>query len=869
MRISTLVVEGPLAMAEARLRAAHRADSGLQILDVAHLAARLAGGFVRPASSDDVELAIKAALEADDYVELEAVRRLPGMVRAVAATLGKAWRSGVGLDDDAYGGPRVGDVASLQRRVRAALPPAALTPPDLVAAAMARMRFAPSLFGPIEFASGRGLDAVWRPLVEALASCVEVRWDGGGRASPASAREADVVVCSDHRSEVVDAMRWVRALLSSGAAAPGEVAIAAADPSAWDEHVLACVEETGLPVRFSHGVPALATADGQTCAALADVLSQGLSQGRVRRVLTRLRGGAAWPSGWPADPLRGVPRSAALTTLAHWSRALEAAATTREDGFDSRGLLPMLAVLAGGAASAVEVGPLLGDGARDLWNRALRRSPAEAVAFRLAELRTPDRGDAAANVSWGPASHLAAAPRRFVRLVGLSAGGWPRASASDPLLPEHLFGGRRIEAPSVTERDRADFDIVRRGASDAFVLSHAKRSAQGRVLAPSPLLPAAAPTRFVGRGAVPHACSEADRLLSRPGEAAVHPVVARAMACLRARRTAEVTDYDGRIRPDHPAILRAYAATQSATSLRLLLRDPQGFVWTHAMGWRSGVVAPIPIELDAAAFGELVHELLHLTVCGLEPEPGLAGAGMDERAAALEVARRRVFDDWPSRRETPPGALWRHSVDAAAGMALAALALDPPFQPGTRSWTELRFGQAEPSAAAATAPWDETAPVLVPGTTVRLRGSIDRLDLLASGDLVRLSDWKTGRASDAREVRLDGGRELQRVVYAIAAMSNLPAVRRAVSRLVHLAATPVRPSILGNVDDAIETLAGHLKAAEVLLRSGRCLPGVEEAAMSTNPLRLALPAMAEAYFDTKAAAFRRGFGRFARVWSET
>jgi hypothetical protein len=78
----------------------------------------------------------------------------------------------------------------------------------------------------------------------------------------------------------------VRNLISSGAARPGDIALAAAHPEAWDEHFLALAADTGIRIHFSHGVPALSTRDGQRCAALADLLLRGLSEARVRRLVT-------------------------------------------------------------------------------------------------------------------------------------------------------------------------------------------------------------------------------------------------------------------------------------------------------------------------------------------------------------------------------------------------------------------------------------------------------------------------------------------------------------------------------------------------------------------------------------------------------
>jgi hypothetical protein len=56
---------------------------------------------------------------------------------------------------------------------------------------------------------------------------------------------------------------------------PSEIAITTASPTAWDDTFLVLAREAGLPLHFSHGIPALATREGQTCVALADILLRG------------------------------------------------------------------------------------------------------------------------------------------------------------------------------------------------------------------------------------------------------------------------------------------------------------------------------------------------------------------------------------------------------------------------------------------------------------------------------------------------------------------------------------------------------------------------------------------------------------------
>jgi len=86
------------------------------------LAARLAGGFTRPARSEDLDPAIRSALEAGGFTDLESIRTLPGMTRSVAWTLTRLWNADFALADRAHESARLQDLAAIETRVRASLP---------------------------------------------------------------------------------------------------------------------------------------------------------------------------------------------------------------------------------------------------------------------------------------------------------------------------------------------------------------------------------------------------------------------------------------------------------------------------------------------------------------------------------------------------------------------------------------------------------------------------------------------------------------------------------------------------------------------------------------------------------------------------
>ncbi len=174
MRRRTIVVQGPLAFRMRRLAAADEGTVGLQLTTLPLLATRLAGGFLRPAQLEDLESAIQAALNAGGFTDIEPLRALPGMTRATARTLRKAWDADVDLD----GRPeaRFADLALLERRVRAGLPSDARLPRDLCERALRRVQHAPCVVGELELDRLLDVPVVWRPLVCALSELIPVRW---------------------------------------------------------------------------------------------------------------------------------------------------------------------------------------------------------------------------------------------------------------------------------------------------------------------------------------------------------------------------------------------------------------------------------------------------------------------------------------------------------------------------------------------------------------------------------------------------------------------------------------------------------------------------------------------------------------------
>ncbi|MDP9412540.1 MAG: PD-(D/E)XK nuclease family protein [Pseudomonadota bacterium] len=876
----TVIVEEKLAAREARLAAARLRAHGLQAMSAEQAAARLAGGLLRPIDQDSLRLAIQKVIPSLDLGDLQPIRDLPGTAAAAAATLRKAWLAGLDLVQDSGRLRRLAELAVLEREALDALPKGMLRPCNLVLLALDRLQHAPALLGDVEVRGACNLDPCWRPLILALAERVRVTWHAGPREVPAwldgtsvgvvrTAPETPAVECvsaGTERHEVTEALRWARRLVADGIARPHEIAIAAVDTRAYDEFMLALRREANLNVAFADGVPAPTMREGQAAAALADVLAHGPDQTRIRRLATLAGAGGSFsrlPLGWQ----RVMPPDAALADPADWQRLLgrlrpEDWPEGRDAAAELQGILELL--LRGRHAAAEAGEAIFEGGALAIWRNALRRGGAAGIERALSEARVQDEHDPCASIAWMKASALAAAPRPFARLLGLSSASWPRPAGEDPLIPDHVVPAERLEPTSTTTKDRLDFSTILATSARAVVLSRPRRDAQGRLLRASPLLRGVGPETHLRRDRRPeHAVTETDRLAGRPSEFAETPAARSGARCWSNRLRDEITPHDGLVRPDHPAILAALSRVQSASSLSLLVRNPLGFAWRYGLGLKEPDLTVAPIVLPPPDFGTLVHEVLERAVVALEASGGLARATSAQAESAVAAACDEAAAAWSERQGTPPGIVWQRTLLDVRTLAFAALALRAEPLPGQTSHAEVPFG-GQPSRGDRPAPWDNAREVAVPGTPFRIGGYIDRLDLTGDRSAARVVDYKTGRVKPERIV-LDGGRELQRCLYAYAVSSLLGSHVEVEAELAYLRGPELRRLENGSV--VLGELALALAATHDAIEGGLAVPGVD-AGSERDDLRFALPANAlGAYCPRKAAAAAAALGPAATaIW---
>lgn len=879
-RRKTVVAHGRLAMREIRLRAARDRLHGLQVMTFEHLAARLAGGFSRPIDNESLRAAIQQALPETELGELDGIKQLPGMVEAAADTLHKAWRAGLNLAARAGDHPRIQSIARLEGAVLERLPPSMMRPSDLVAASMPRLEHAPALLGPVDIVGITELSPCWRPLLRALAGHTPVRWIAGPRSVPAwldggavaiersepLVPETGAMSASTAYHEAIEAMRWARGLLASGQAEPGDVAIAAAMPANYDDHFLALRADANLDLHFVHGVKVTATREGQAAAALADILVRGLSQTRMRRLAALLGSQpgpvGALPEGWT----RVLPADAPLASPEAWAQLLGLLTPADwPDGQDhNQALRGIIALLERGTATAAEAGEALLSGrALNIWRKALLAGPAASLDMTLDALKQDDGLEACVTVAWMPASALAASPRPFVRLLGLNSLRWPRGLSEDRLLADHIIPTAELDPLPVASADRRDFETILATSKCQVVLSRARRDSDGRLLGRSVLLQGQPEEDYLPRNAVPlHAMSETDRLLARPEEFAGVPQAVSAVSCWRDWHIQDVTPHDGLVRAEHPVLLAILQRTQSASSLRRLLRNPLGYVWQYGMRWRESESGSDPLVLDALGLGDLVHMVLDRALQRLEAEGGLAAADEARISGAIEAASVEVAGEWEAERPVPPRIIWARTLDDARLLAGNALTMEDAHLPDARSYSEVPFGGSQPKSDG-DIPWDAEAPVEIPDTGFRISGYIDRLDISGDGHQALVRDYKTGRLpKDA--IIIDGGKELQRCLYAFAVRALLGGDVEIAASLLYL-----RDQVDLQLDDPAATLeetSAYLRTARANLQAGRALMG-PDTGDSYDDLAFALPAnVVNGYRRRKEAVAKERLGEAVRVW---
>ncbi|MEG2900754.1 MAG: PD-(D/E)XK nuclease family protein [Massilia sp.] len=205
--------------------------------------------------------------------------------------------------------------------------------------------------------------------------------------------------------------------------------------------------------------------------------------------------------------------------------------------------------------------------------------------------------------------------------------------------------------------------------------------------------------------------------------------------------------------------------------------------------------------------------------------------------------------------------IWRHTLNEACRLAVAALKFDKASVAGMQSFVEVAFGGAD-AKPDALLPWNPTTPVAIPGTPLRIKGYIDRLDLSEDGKRAQVPDYKTGRVIGS-DVVIGGGAELQRSLYAFAVKALLGSDVAVRTAFLY----PGEPVECDLAEPAafMADLTVHLARAHASLLAGNCLPG-PDAGDRYDQLLFLLPVNAPAtYCKRKAVTIHAALGAAASV----
>ena len=411
----------------------------------------------------------------------------------------------------------------------------------------------------------------------------------------------------------------------------------------------------------------------------------------------------------------------------------------------------------------------------------------------------------------------------------MNAQAWPRASSDDSLLPPHVLRDFPLEELTIGQQDRRAFELIKATTAREVRLSFSRREVSGRKLGVSPLIDERSTELLYRTGIPEHAMSEPDRLLARPEEFATSAAAVMSDTCWRDWHRRGLTEHDGLVPPNHPAIVRSLDRTHSATSLELLIRNPLGYMLRYALGMRAPDIEGEDLELNHKDFGTLVHELLDVTLRLLPPDAGVGQSDPNNLSEAVTQASKAVAARWEAERPVPPGLLWRITLARAEVITINALLYPYELLAGQRSYTEVPFGQSTPPTAPRPLPWDADREVVIPGVGLRIGGKIDRLDVSEPIVSARVIDYKTGRPG--KDIVLRGGRELQRCLYGYAVRALLSLVATLDTALLYPSHTQNHPednyyASLADPDATLARLSAALAVACANLRSGLAVPGV-------------------------------------------
>ncbi|MDH3299370.1 MAG: PD-(D/E)XK nuclease family protein [Acidimicrobiia bacterium] len=391
----------------------------------------------------------------------------------------------------------------------------------------------------------------------------------------------------------------------------------------------------------------------------------------------------------------------------------------------------------------------------------------------------------------GPVDRAAGLPFRRIAVVGVVEGRFPRVPREDSLLPDQLkaqAGGLMLEKNQITEIDVHKAALVAAAATDAttfFVARGDLRSNRSRAW-PERLKGLVAEAQVIAshhQGLLDHGrpMSENDfalRALLAHVEAGdpVHthvlarrdPVLAAGLRRHLGRRRTELTPYTGRV---ERSMIDPVDRTFSPTALETYAQCPRKYLFQRVLRLQEDERPERIAEITARERGHLVHRVLERFVTealdtGSVPGPGERWSAL-QRARLLEICDEEIKID-QGRGVTGGEVRTRLLREELVTEMVTFLDTDDALRQERRStpWAaEFKFGFDDSPALEG----------VLAGRALRLRGSVDRVDLTDDGGILVI-DYKGGSGSQFRGLDddpLDGGRRLQLPLYAQAVADAL------------------------------------------------------------------------------------------------
>jgi RecB family exonuclease len=873
----TYVVNGVLAINSERFFIGTMRGNGASAMAIEHVAERLAGGLLKMIDMVKLRELVSAVLPDVDLGKLEPIKELPGVAQAATRSLMKFWMSGVDPKSVEHL-PRMQSLFELEAAVLARMPANLKRPTDLRDMALTRAQYTSMIFGRVEIKNMTDLHPVWQPLVIAMAKNhqpgLPMVWNAGPRPVPEWVKDICEVKTSaptgvkptaqtsaNARHEVVEALRWMRGRLAA-AVDPGSLAIATTSTATYDDLFVAAAAEADIKVHFVHGVSCVHTEKGQTAAALADLLLRGLSQKRVRRLLDLVNFQVPMLASLPRDWPSALKADASLTTVERWRSALKRPKDVELSGK----LMPVIELLGSGIANAADIGSrILPFDALAIWERALRDGPAEALDRTIKAIRVKDDISPLMMPCFMSAEDLAANPRAEVMLIGMTAETWPRHENEDSIIPDHVIPTEVLNPMPLSVLDEADFNTIVATTTDTLVFSWPRRGADGKKCEPSGLLTVEKVTELGRSRRAPAAMSEADRRFCRPDEFEKHPEAIKASSVIADWFKDEWTPHDGLVEPGNARIAATLEQVQSATSIRKLLRDPIGYVWQYALGFRAPEYEDEPLLLDSRQRGNLLHDILQTAVSFLEQNGGIATASKSEIGAAVKRARHIVANDTAASQPVPPEVIWQQTLNQAEQLAMKALSFEFPPLEGQKTYCEVPFGDTK-DVVSDDVPMFADPTVIIPGTKLKVAGRIDRLDTSGDNSTVRVIDYKSGQTpKNVMDMVFKKGDEVQRPIYFAVIKSLMKQAIDIEAGLLYPVTGDYAP--LADLETHVEELTVFINEAVDYLLGGHAVPG-PATSDAFNALVFALPANASAtYLQRSVMTATERLPNLSKLWS--